>query len=87
MSSVIEGTPAVARLASRGQSELTEVHVPGPPSLVKKRPKWAILAGFSRIEAVVAGTIVKSKYQSKWCGNRLALTIYVNANELRFLSH
>jgi hypothetical protein len=24
----------------------------------------------------------KSKYQSKWCGNPLALTIYVNANGL-----
>jgi hypothetical protein len=25
----------------------------------------------------------KSKYQSYWYGNSLALTIYVNANELR----
>jgi len=30
---------------------------------------------------------VRCKYLSKWCGNPLALTIYVNANELRFLSH
>jgi len=26
----------------------------------------------------------RSKYQSKWCSNQVALTIYVNANELHF---
>jgi hypothetical protein len=30
---------------------------------------------------------VRSKYQSKWYRRPLAVTIYVNANELRFLSH
>ena len=32
--------------------------------------------------AVLPGIPTKSKYQSKWCSNRLALTIYVNANGL-----
>jgi hypothetical protein len=29
---------------------------------------------------------IRCKYQSYWYGNALALTIYVNANELCFLS-
>jgi hypothetical protein len=28
--------------------------------------------------------VARAKYQSYWYGNPLALTIYVNANELRF---
>ena len=37
--------------------------------------------------AVLLEMLVKSKYQSKWYGNRLALTIYVNAHELHSLPH
>jgi len=39
---------------------------------------------FKAFRAVGGEFHVKFKYLSYWCSNPVALTIYVNANELRF---
>ena len=60
---------------------LTEVHVPGQKSPPINPEKLPILAVSTRDEVCVS----EFKYLSKWCSNPLALTIYVNANELHSL--
>jgi hypothetical protein len=42
-------------------------------------------AAISAFPARKLGRAIKVKYLSKWCSNPLALTIYVNANELHSL--
>jgi hypothetical protein len=59
---------------------LTEVHVLGQ----KRRLEKVEITAISAFSAKKARTAAKVKYLSKWCSNPLALTIYVNANELRF---
>jgi len=44
--------------------------------------KTGIWRGVQANSAVLLEMPAKSKYQSKWYGNPLALTIYVNANAL-----
>jgi hypothetical protein len=65
-------------------SRLTEVHVPAKNKNSLTCQKWAFGVGFRRNAAVFFEMSARCKYQSKWYGNRLALTIYVNANELHF---
>src|SRR5579863_1036526 len=70
--------------ASARGLRLTEVHVPGLEHIRSGREKQAFGVDFSAFEAFVRETPVRSKYQSYWYGNPVALTIYVNANGLRF---
>jgi len=60
------------------------VHVPGLARLPCKAKKQAIGVELSAFAAFVGKPTARSKYQSYWYGNPVALTIYVNANELRF---
>ncbi len=62
---------------------LTEVHVPGLTNAPIYSEKQAFGVEFSGLARAAKSSAFKSKYQSKWYGNPLALTIYVNANELR----
>jgi hypothetical protein len=48
--------------------------------------KTIIWRGVQHFSAVDAQFTMKSKYQSYWYGNAVALTICVNANGLRFSS-
>lgn len=50
--------------------------------LVPESFKSRIFRGFSRENPLF---LAGSKYFGKWCGNALALTIYVNAAELHSL--
>lgn len=49
--------------------------------------KTSIWRGVQRRQRDHVQLLAKSKYQSYWYGNPLALTICVNANGLQFLSH
>ena len=60
---------------------LTEVHVLGQ-RITRKKSKKPQFPHFLHEEGAIPA---KAKYLSKWCGNPLALTIYVNANELHSL--
>jgi hypothetical protein len=63
--------------------ELTEVHVPEQAKVPCWHEKAAFGADFSANALIRLTLPFRSKYQSYWYGNPLALTIYVNANELR----
>jgi hypothetical protein len=69
-------------LASR--LSLTEVHVPGLADFSSLREKPSFGAEFSSNALIRRQLTFRSKYQSYWYGNPVALTIYVNANELGF---
>jgi hypothetical protein len=49
---------------------------------VKKVMEMANYSGIAEGEALGNNGLHEGKYQSKWCSTPLALTIYVNANEL-----
>jgi hypothetical protein len=53
------------------------------PQDYAKKINWR---GVQHFSAVDAQCTAKSKYQSYWYGNAVALTICVNANALRFSS-
>ena len=63
---------------------LTEVHVPWLARRSRICPKTAFLAASSRLKSRQMRGFFKCKYQSKWCANPFALTIYVNADDLHF---
>jgi hypothetical protein len=60
------------------------VHVPVLAEASCRHEKTAFGAEFSPNALIRLILPFRSKYQSYWYGNALALTIYVNANELRF---
>ena len=60
------------------------MHVPGLADLRFEGEKQAFGVEFSALDAFEGEIPVRCKYQSKWYGNPVALTIYVNANGLRF---
>jgi hypothetical protein len=60
------------------------VHVPELINSPVRGEKQPIGVGLRSPGRIATNSAFKSKYQSKWYGNPLALTIYVNANELRF---
>jgi len=60
------------------------VHVPEPFGHSSRNAKTSFGVEFSANALIRLTFTFKSKYQSKWYGNALALTICVNANELGF---
>ncbi len=64
-------------------SALTEVHVPRPEVRVFPREKL-VWRGFRHISRNMFDYDAQAKYYGNWCGNRLAVTIYVNTKTLLF---
>jgi len=81
-SSLNERTPEHFRDSS-ALLRLTEVHVLGLADRPPLKGKEAFGVNFRVQGGSLTEFTVKAKYQSYWCSNPLALTICVNANELR----
>ena len=62
---------------------LTEVHVPRPEVRVFPWEKL-VWRGFRHISRNMFDYDAQAKYYGNWCGNRLAVTIYVNTKTLLF---
>ena len=70
-------------LLSANLPPLTEVHVPWPKVRVFRREKL-VWRGVQHISRNMFRYDAQAKYYGNWCGNRLAVTIYVNTKTLLF---